>query len=139
MKKKENISNKDKQSWEEYIKNPKDIFDKEKNKSNIPPVNLRYKFDLHGFSLTEANLQVEKIINFCLEKNYKEILLITGKGIHSNVDKDVYVSSNLSKLKYSIPEFINTNVQLKSKISNIYPAEIKDGGEGALIIKLKKL
>jgi|TARA_B110000444_G_scaffold261001_1_gene310395 DNA-nicking Smr family endonuclease len=139
VKKKENISNKDKQSWEEYIKNPKDIFDKEKNKVNISSGKQRYKFDLHGFSLVEANSQVEKIISFCLEKNYKEILLITGKGIHSNVDKDVFVSSDLSKLRYSIPEFINTNAQLKNKIINIYPAEIEDGGEGALIIKLKKL
>jgi hypothetical protein len=43
------------------------------------------------------------------KKKYKEILLITGKGLHSNTDNDAFVSKDLSKLKYSVPEFIKTN------------------------------
>ena len=72
----------------------------------------RFKFDLHGYSLDEANIKVKEIVLYCVEKNYKEILFITGKGIHSNTDKDIYVSKNLSKLRYSVPEFIKTNSTL---------------------------
>ncbi len=139
MIKKKNITQEDISTWENYIKDPKDIFDKDtSHKSNISN-NLRYKYDLHGFTLDEANKKVKELISFCLRDNYKEILLITGKGIHSNTDKDIYVSRELSKLKYSIPEFIKSDLDLSKSISSISSASKKDGGEGAIIIKLKKL
>ena len=139
MKKKKNISKNDKKHWEEYLKNPKDVFDKDNNLDNSSINNLRFKFDLHGYGLSDANEKVKNIINSCYEEKYKEIVLITGKGIHSNTDQDVYASKDLSKLRYSIPDYIHSNRELSSKISNISSADKKDGGEGAIIIKLKKL
>ena len=55
----------------------------------------------------------------CKENKYKEILLITGKGIHSTNDKDIYVSKDLGKLKYSVPEFIKSNEELNNFIISI--------------------
>ena len=136
MKKKEEISNSDLKTWEEYTKNPKDIFDKDISR-NKDLKKKRFSFDLHGYTLLEANQKVKNIINECYEKNYEEILLITGKGLHSNTEKDAYVSKNLSKLKYSIPEYIKSENELKKKIIKIDKAEIKDGGDGALILRLK--
>jgi Uncharacterized protein conserved in bacteria len=75
----------------------------------------------------------------CVKKNYNEILLITGKGIHSNTDKDVYVSKDLSKLKYSVPAYIQSELGLSKYIASISNADKIDGGDGAIIIKLKKL
>ena len=139
MIKKKDLSSEDKKNWEDYIKNPKDIFDKDqKNQINFLRKG-RYRFDLHGFSLDEANNKVREIIFSCIEKKYKEILLITGKGNHSSVDKDIYISKNLGKLKYSVPEFIQSNQELNKMIISINDAEAKDGGEGALVIKLKNL
>ena len=40
----------------------------------------RFIFDLHGLTLDKANSKVKDIILFCVENNYKEILLITGAG-----------------------------------------------------------
>ena len=94
---------------------------------------------MHGYSLEEANKKVKKLITDCYNNNYSEILLITGKGIHSNTDKDVYVSKNLSKLKYSIPNFINTDQELSNIVVSVSNASAKDGGEGALVVKLKNL
>ena len=139
MIKKKDLSSEDKKNWEDYIKNPKDIFDKDqKNQINFLRKG-RYRFDLHGFSLDEANNKVREIIFSCVEKKYKEILLITGKGNHSSVDKDIYTSKNLGKLKHSVPEFIQSNQELNKLIISINDAEAKDGGEGALVIKLKNL
>ena len=101
--------------------------------------NNRYKYDLHGFTLLEANEKVKEIILSCVEKNYKEILLITGKGIHSNTEQDVYASKDLSKLRYSVPEYINSNLSLSKHIVSISEADKKNGADGAIIIKLKKL
>ena len=72
-------------------------------------------------------------------KNYKEILLITGKGIHSKKENSVYTSEKLTKLRNSIPEFIKNSEQLKNKVLMIEKAKREEGGDGAFILKLKKL
>jgi DNA-nicking Smr family endonuclease len=139
--KKKNISQEDINTWKNYIKNPFGVTDKD----NIPKNNqlnyYRFKYDLHGFTLIEANEKVKEIILLCVKKNYREILFITGKGIHSNTDKDVYASKDLSKLKYSVPEYIksDSDSDLSKHIVSISDADKTDGGDGAIIIKLKKL
>ena len=139
MKKKIALSKEDKKAWEDYIKNPSGIYDKDKTKSVKVGNKNRFKFDLHGFTLDEANNKVKELVIFCIEKKYKEILFITGKGNHSTNVSDIYVSKHLGKLKYSVPEFIKTNPELNKFIISINDAEKKDGGKGALIIKLKNL
>ena len=139
MKKKEDISDSDKELWAEYLKNPKDIFDKELAVNKLSNRPERHRFDLHGFTLSEANEKVRELINSCQKQGFKEILLITGKGLHSNVDQNTYASKELSKLKFAVPEHLKSHKELSDKIIEIKEADIKDGGEGALIIKLKKL
>ena len=116
-----------------------DIYDKENVNKIQNTRKERFKFDLHGFTLEEANIKVKELIFLCSKNKYKEILLITGKGLHSTTDNDTYVSKNLSKLKFSVPDFIKTNTELKESILSISEADVKDGGEGALLIKLKSL
>ena len=138
MIKKKDLSVENKKAWEDYIKNPSDIYDKDKaNPENRE--NQRFKFDLHGFSLDQANAKVREIILYCIEKKYRELLLITGKGIHSNNNENSYVSKEFGKLKFSVPEFIKSDDELSKLIISISSAEKKDGGEGAILLKLKKL
>ena len=138
MIKKKYLSKEDKKIWEDYISNPTDIFDKDRN-NFLKNKKIRFKFDLHGFSLDNANKKVREVILFCIEKNYKEILFITGKGKHSTNEKDVYVSKNLGRLRFSVPEYLNSNQELNKYIISINEAEIDDGGQGALLVKLRNL
>ena len=139
MIKKKKPNQEDTKAWQYYIKNPSDIYDKEKNTLNNIQRRERYKFDLHGFTLDEANNKIKEIIEHCVKNKFKEILLVTGKGMHSTSDEDAYISKKLGKLKYSVPEFIKNNSELNKLIVSIYNADKKDGGEGAIIIKLKNL
>ena len=139
MIKKKNISQEDLDVWQDYIRNPADIVDKENILGKQKSENYRFKYDLHGYSLVAANEKIKKIVISCVEKNYKEILLITGKGIHSNTENNTYISRDLSKLKYSVPEFIKSDPVLSKYVLSISNADKKDGGEGAIIIKLRKL
>ena len=139
MTKKKDPNQEDKKTWENYIQNPTDIYDKDQSITYSGQRRERYKFDLHGFTLDEANIKVKEIIKHCVENKFKELLLITGKGIHSKSDQDAYISKNLGKLKYSVPEFIKANSELNKFIISISDAEKKDGGEGAIIIRLKNL
>ena len=139
MIKKKGISQKDLNTWNDYIKNPTDIIDKDKAKITSKTKFSRFKFDLHGFTLNGANRKVKELVLNCVEKKCKEILLITGKGIHSKTKTDVYSSQDYGKLRYSVPEYIQSSPELEKYVSNISNASKIDGGDGAIIIKLKKL
>ena len=139
MIKKKDLSKQDIDTWETYIKNPSDLYDKDKKIIQKKERKSRFKFDLHGYTLDEANQKVKEIIISCSKNKFREILLITGKGLHSSSDNDAFVSKNLSKLKYSVPEFIKNNKDISKLIFSISNADIKDGGEGAILVKLKNL
>jgi DNA-nicking Smr family endonuclease len=139
VKKKYSASKKDKEDWINFTKKlenlyNKDVaFDRQTEQSNKIP-----KIDLHGTSLNEANRYVKKFINDSFEQGYKKILIVTGKGLRSKVYEDPYRSKSLNILKNSVPEFIKNEKNLSSKISRISNADIKDGGEGAIYVYLKK-
>ena len=131
------ISDKDKKDWQDFLSKNEalPVKDDQIIKKNITET---IKFDLHGYSLDEANNKVNDIIQKSYEAGIKKIVLVTGKGIHSQNEKDPYVSKDLGILKNSVPEYIKSSDQLMNKINNIVDADIKDGGSGALYIYLKK-
>ena len=81
----------------------------------------------------------EILINKYFMEGIEKIIIITGKGLRSKTGNNPYVSKDLSILKNSVPNYINNNLKIKSKIKSISKAEIKDGGEGAFYIFLNKL
>ena len=135
MKKK--ISDKDKKDWENFI------FNKEKihNKDSFSQKNKRQekikKIDLHGYTLEQANRTIKDFIYKCFDENVTKIIVITGKGLRSKNIKNPYVSKDLSILKYSVPEFIESNINLMKMIIETTDAKIIDGGSGAFYIYLK--
>ena len=139
MIKKKDLTQEDKNAWENYIKNPSDIYDKDKDLAIDKKRKDRFKFDLHGFSLESANKKIKELLQYCIENNYKELLIITGKGIHSTNDQDAFTSRDFGKLKYSIPDYIKSNEELNKLVISINNAQKEDGGEGALLLKLKNL
>ena len=36
----------------------------------------------------------------------KKLIIVTGKGIHSQNEKDPYISKKLGILRYSVPDFL---------------------------------
>ena len=132
------LSNKDKKDWQTFISSKDKIPDKDFKPEFKNPLRIR-SIDLHGYTLEQANIAIEKFILKSYEEKISKLIVVTGKGIHSNVEKDPYVSRDLSILKYSVPEFISNNKSLMNVINEIADAEIDDGGSGAFYIYLKKL
>ena len=131
------ISDKDKKDWENFLSNNEKLSDKDFKLSKKKNLKVKH-IDLHGFTLQDANKTIEKFINHSYENEVSKIIVVTGKGLHSNVEKDPYVSKNLSILKYSVPEFIENNNELMKKIIELKNAKIEDGGSGAFYIIMKK-
>ena len=131
------ISDKDKKDWQAFISSKDKIPDKDFK----PQTNNQLKvksIDLHGYTIEQANITIEKFILKSFEEKVGKLIVVTGKGIHSDVEKDPYVSKDLSILKYSVPEFINNNQNLMRVINDIQDATVEDGGSGAFYIFLKK-
>ena len=138
--KKKDINNQDKnkQDWENFLNNKEKI----PNKDFIHKKNIRYekirKIDLHGYTIEEANEAIEQFIQKCFEESVTKIIVITGKGLRSKNVENPYLSRDLSILKYSVPEFIESNKDLMKMIIESTDAKIEDGGSGAFYIYLKK-
>ena len=133
----EKISDKDKRDWEKFVSSKEKLINKDikfvkKNRFKVKHL------DLHGYSLVDANKKITDYINYSYNNEISKLVVVTGKGLHSNVEKNPYVSKDLSILKYSIPEYINTNNELLDKILEIKDAKIEDGGSGAFYIFIKK-
>ena len=131
------ISDKDKKDWKNFLSNNEKLTDKESNLNETKIKNI-LRFDLHGYSLDDANRKIEKIIFESYSKKISKLIVVTGKGLHSQNEKDPYISKELGILKYSVPEYIRNNKDLMSIINRIEDADIKDGGAGAFYIYLKK-
>ena len=131
------VSDKDKQDWENFLKNKEKI----PNKDFVDKKKIRHekikKIDLHGYTIEEANKAVEKFTQKCFDEDVTKIIVITGKGLRSKNVENPYLSKDLSILKYSVPEFIENNISLTRVIIETTDAKIEDGGSGAFYIYLK--
>tara|TARA_B100000963_G_scaffold107389_1_gene93390 strand:+ start:9122 stop:9526 length:405 start_codon:yes stop_codon:yes gene_type:complete len=115
---KKKLSNKDLKDWKNFVESNEKIQNKDNFKDQIK-LKTEATIDLHGFSLDQANIRVEKFIIDCFEKKVLKLNIITGKGLRSKVDKDPYQSKDLGILKYSVPEFIKSNTDLTKIIKKI--------------------
>ena len=131
------ISDKDKKDWENFISSDEQLPNKDFKLLKEKSFQVK-SIDLHGYTLEEANKIIEDLIYQSYRNKIKKLVVITGKGLHSQNDKDPYVSKELSILKYSVPEFIKNNKGLMNIINEIKDASIEDGGSGAFYILLKK-
>ena len=132
-----NISDKDKKDWKNFLERNEKLPNKDLEKKNNR-FHITKSLDLHGLTLDEANIKVENFITDCFDRKISKVIIVTGKGLHSQNDKDPYISEKFGILKNSVPDFIKNNLSLMAKIKSITSAEISDGGSGAFYIFLKK-
>ena len=126
----------DKQAWENFLSNKETLPDKDINLEK-KKANEKLSFDLHGYSLDDANKKVSTLIKNSYQRGIRKLVIVTGKGLHSQNEKNPYVSKNLGILKYSVPEFIKNDIELMKMIIKIEDAKPNDGGSGAFYIFLK--
>ena len=132
-----NISDKDKKDWKNFLEKNEKLPNKDLEKKETK-LNIIKSLDLHGFTLEEANKKVESFLIGCFDQKVSKVKIVTGKGLHSQNDKDPYISKKFGILKNSVPEFIKNNPNLMKIIKSITDAEVADGGSGALYVFLKK-
>tara|TARA_B100001540_G_C15677632_1_gene583285 strand:- start:55 stop:474 length:420 start_codon:yes stop_codon:yes gene_type:complete len=132
------LSNKDKKDWEKFVNSKEAIQDKDLQSTKKDFSYIEKIIDLHGYSLEEANIKIEKFILSSFEKGVRKINIITGKGSRSKNLDDPYQSKDLSILKYSVPNYIKQNKNLMNKILKIDFESVEMLSKGNFDIILKK-
>ena len=132
------ISDKDKKDWEKFVKGDEKVENKDQYYSNNNKQFIQKKIDLHGYTLEEANKKIFEFIENCYLNNIDQINIITGKGLRSKNINDPYQSSDLSILKYSVPNYIKNNSELMNKILKIDFDSVNSPSKGNFDIFLKK-
>ena len=148
------ISDKDKKIWDFYSSNLKSIKKTDKNRginsSNIQvaskPLKTHISFtldskikkqmrsnkltldaivDLHGKTEIQAYELIKNFIKDCYFKNFKSIMIVTGKGLNSK-----------GKLKLKTPLWLQSE-DLSKYVVGFETMPHNKGGEGALFVQLK--
>ena len=132
------LSDKDKKDWQNFIDSSKKLESKEIDQTIDSRISKR-TIDLHGYTLEEANKEISKFIENCYLNKVKKINVITGKGMRSKNINDPYQSSELSILKYSVPEYIKNNSELMKKIIKIDFESVDSPSKGNFNIILKSI
>ena len=136
MKKK--ISDQDKKDWKKFIDSDDKLINKDLNNEKFKK-NLKNKsIDLHGYTLENANKTIRDFINKCFLEEVTSIRVITGKGSRSKNKEDPYLSTDLSILKYSVPNYIENNSELMKKIKKLDLDSVNDISQGSFDILLNK-
>ena len=132
------ISDKDKEDWKKFIDSNDKLINKDLNNQSIKK-NLKNKsIDLHGYTLENANITIDDFINKCFLEGVESIKVITGKGSRSKNKEDPYLSTDLSILKYSVPNYIENNSELMKKIKKLDLDSVNDISQGSFDILLNK-
>ena len=132
------LSEKDKKDWLDFLKSSEKLDNKD---INILTQTKMYErsIDLHGYTIEEANKKISDFIENCYKNRVRRINVITGKGMRSKNLEDPYKSTDLSILKYSVPEFIKNNSELMRKIIKIDYEAVESPSKGNFNIFLKSI
>ena len=135
---KNKLSDKDKKDWQNFLNSSEKLQAKEEDKPNNQATSEK-SIDLHGYTLQEANEEISKFIDNCYLNRVKKINIITGKGMRSKNLDDPYQSTDLSILKYSVPEYVKNNSELMKKIIRIDFESVNSPSKGNFDIFLKTI
>mgnify|MGYP003312265789 CR=1 FL=1 len=121
----EKISNKDKKDWENFLSEKNPLPNKDLDKAEKKRIKSKH-YDFHGFSLSEANETINKCIRDAYESGIKKLVIVTGKGIHSDNEKNPYSSKDLGILKAEA-EKISKIILQDEKVLNLSLSVSKPG------------
>ena len=90
---------------------------------------IEARMDLHGMTRDEAARGLEAFLARSAAAGHRTVLVITGKGMAREGRTGV--------LKAAVPGWLNESPN-RERILGFFPAQPKDGGDGALYVRLKR-
>ncbi len=100
-------------------------------------VAVEARLDLHGMRQREAHAALRKFLKWAVAKDYRHVLVITGKGAKPDARRSFYEDDARGVLRQAVPHWL-AQPDLASIIVSYAPAPRRLGGEGALYVRLRR-
>jgi DNA-nicking Smr family endonuclease len=101
-------------------------------------VEVEAKLDLHGMRQRDAHAALRRFLKSAQGKDYRHVLVITGKGATQETAKSFYEEEARGVLRQAVPQWLR-DPELASLVVSFSQAPRRLGGEGALYVRLRKL
>lgn len=98
---------------------------------------VQARLDLHGMRQREAHGALRKFLHWARAKDYRHVLIITGKGSLRDEGTSFYEEEARGVLRQAVPHWL-TRGDLAPLIVSISEAPRRLGGEGALYVRLRR-
>jgi DNA-nicking Smr family endonuclease len=95
------------------------------------------RLDLHGMRQLDAHAALRKFLKWAVAKNYRHVLVITGKGGPADDTRPFYESDARGVLRQAVPHWLAAP-DLAHVVVSYSEAPRRLGGEGALYVRLRK-
>jgi DNA-nicking Smr family endonuclease len=92
-------------------------------------VQIEARLDLHGMTQDQARRALADFIERMWYAGKREVLVITGKGTRAD--------GSIGILRQAVPNWLN-DADNRTRVTAFTHAAAKDGGEGALYVRIKK-
>ena len=98
---------------------------------------IEARIDLHGMRQREAHVALRKFLHWARGKDYRHVLVITGKGSLRDEGRSFYDEDVRGVLRQSVPHWL-AHGDLAPLIVGFSEAPRRLGGEGALYVRLRR-
>ena len=95
------------------------------------------RLDLHGMRQRDAHVALRKFLKWAQAKDYRHVLVITGKGSPRATPSTFYEDETRGVLRQAVPHWLSHG-DLAPLIVSFSEAPRRLGGEGALYVRLRK-
>ncbi|HLC08294.1 MAG TPA: Smr/MutS family protein [Methyloceanibacter sp.] len=95
------------------------------------------KLDLHGMRQRDAHAALRRFLKSAQDKDYRHVLVITGKGVAQEAAKSFYEEEARGVLRQAVPQWLS-DPEFASIVVSFSQAPRRLGGEGALYVRLRK-
>jgi DNA-nicking Smr family endonuclease len=100
-------------------------------------VEVEAKLDLHGMRQRDAHAALRRFLKSAQGKDYRHVLVITGKGAAQEAAKSFYEEEARGVLREVVPQWLS-DPEFASIVVSFSQAPRRLGGEGALYVRLRK-
>jgi DNA-nicking Smr family endonuclease len=94
------------------------------------------RLDLHGMRQRDAHAALRKFVKWAVAKDYRHVLVITGKG--GSAEEKKSFGEDRGVLRQAVPHWL-IHGDLAPLIVSFSEAPRRLGGEGALYVRLRRL
>lgn len=98
---------------------------------------IEARIDLHGMRQREAHSALRKFLQWARAKDYRHVLVITGKGSLRAEGGSFYDEETRGVLRQAVPHWLSHG-DLAPLIVSFSDAPRRLGGEGALYVRLRR-